>query len=435
MAAQLDPTAVNIIGAMDEQSAALVLQLQLEDIATIFATAKGKGRADDSTADDAAYALRLHQQDLEASMVILEDRKMCQSIARAVQDDQHILAREAEAEAVAVRDRRLAHQMDGQPNAAATAAGSAGGIGFPGFRPSGEGEEEMSDRAIADCENLAKLTALYMSEADGAAMLSSGLFFDDDDEPKGESSSRAAKRQRTAAAIERRCEACRDDKKFFDVATVPHCRHDYCRDCLDQLFRLSMTDESLFPPRCCRQPISLDDVRMFLSTETAREFQRKKPELETPNKTYCHVQSCSAWIPPQSITDEVGVCPRCRLQTCTICKGSTHVGDCPWDEATQQLLQTADGSGWQRCYKCRRVVELHTGCNHITQTAAVAVPNSVTSAVIDGRLAAANYGTKPGSSDELFRSSNAGVPSLRLLLLFLLLSIIHLFLNHGHSNA
>ncbi|KAK0650154.1 hypothetical protein DIS24_g7131 [Lasiodiplodia hormozganensis] len=399
MAAQLDPTAVNIIGAMDEQSAALVLQLQLEDIATIFATAKGKGRADDSTADDAAYALRLHQQDLEASMVILEDRKMCQSIARAVQDDQHILAREAEAEAVAVRDRRLAHQMDGQPNAAATAAGSAGGIGFPGFRPSGEGEEEMSDRAIADCENLAKLTALYMSEADGAAMLSSGLFFDSDDEPKGESSSRAAKRQRNAAAaIERRCEACRDDKKFFDVATVPHCRHDYCRDCLDQLFRLSMTDESLFPPRCCRQPISLDDVRMFLSTETAREFQRKRPELETPNKTYCHVQSCSAWIPPQSIADEVGVCPRCRLRTCTICKGSMHVGDCPWDEATQQLLQTADGSGWQRCYNCRRVVELNTGCNHI-------------------------------------RSSNAGVPSPRLLLLLLLLSIIHLFLNHGHSNA
>lgn len=365
MQQQLDPAA-NIIGTMDEQSAALVLQLQLEDIANIFATAKGKGRADDSTADDAAYALQLHQQELETSMVILEDRKMCQSIARAVQDDQHILAREAEAEAVAVRDRRLAHQMEDQPDAAA----AAGSIGFPGFRPGGEGEEGIPDRAVAQCENLAKLTALYVSEADGAAMLSSGWFLDDDnddddDEPKGESSSRAAKRQRTAA-INRRCEACRDDKKFFDVATVPHCRHDYCRDCLDQLFRLSMTDESLFPPRCCRRPISLDDVRMFLPMETAREFQRKRPELETPNKTYCHAQSCSAWIPPQSISDEVGVCPRCRLQTCTICKGSTHVGDCPWDEATRQLLQTADGSGWQRCYSCRRVVELHTGCNHIT---------------------------------------------------------------------
>lgn len=361
MQQQLNPAA-NIIGAMDEQSAALVLQLQLEDIANIFATAKGKGRADDSsTADDAAYALQLHQQDLEASMAILDDRKMCQSIARAVQDDQHILAREAEAEAIAVQDRRLAHQMEDQPNAAV--AGS-GGIGFPGFLPGGEGDEEMTDRVVAQCENLAKLTALYVSEADGAAMLTSGSFFDDDDEPKGESSSRAAKRQRTAA-IDRRCEACRDDKKFFDVATVPHCRHDYCRDCLDQLFRLSMTDESLFPPRCCRQPIALDDVRMFLPMETVREFLRKRPELETPNKTYCHLQSCSAWIPPQSIVDEVGVCPRCHLQTCTICKGSTHVGDCPWDEATQQLLQTADDSGWQRCYNCRRVVELHTGCNHI----------------------------------------------------------------------
>ncbi|KAL1614980.1 hypothetical protein SLS54_009321 [Diplodia seriata] len=277
---QLDPL---IIGAMDDQSAALVMQLQLEDIANIFATAKGKGRADDSgAADDQAYALRLAQQDLEATMAVLDDRKMSQSIARAVHADQHILAREAEAEAVAARDRRLAHQMDGDTDATA-----AGGLGFPALRLGGGGageegtqggeDREMPDCAVAERENLAKLTALYVSEADGAAMLASGWFFEDDDEhgngePESESSSHAAKRQCTAT-VDRRCEACRDDRKFFDVATVPHCRHDYCRDCLDQLFRLSMTDESLFPPRCCRQPISLDVVHLLDLDSPTEHFE------------------------------------------------------------------------------------------------------------------------------------------------------------------
>ncbi|PVH71728.1 hypothetical protein DL98DRAFT_387736, partial [Cadophora sp. DSE1049] len=32
----------------------------------------------------------------------------------------------------------------------------------------------------------------------------------------------------------------------------------------------------------------------------------------------------------------------------------------------QQVLQAADENGWQRCYSCRRLVELDIGCNHIT---------------------------------------------------------------------
>ncbi|KAL1637250.1 hypothetical protein SLS58_009437 [Diplodia intermedia] len=348
---QLDPL---IVGAMDDQSAALVMQLQLEDIANIFAKTQGNRRADDSDAtDNQAYALRLAQQDLEATMTVLKDRMMSLKIAH-----------ETETEAISARAHRLAHRMDGDPDATAAAAptpaprvGGGGGGGEEVMQGGGDGE--MPNRADAERDNI-------------LAQLASGRFFDDDDDdsnsngkPKAESSSHAAKRECTIT-IDRRCEACRDDKKFFDVATMPHCRHDYCRECVDQLFRLSMTDETMFPPQCCQQPISLDDVRMILPVDTAREFQRKKPELETPNKTYCHRQACSTWIPPRNISDDVGTCPKCYLQTCTICKGTTHDGDCPRDEATQLLLLEADNNRWQRCYKCRSVVELNTGCHHIT---------------------------------------------------------------------
>lgn len=352
-----------LFGAMDDQSAALIVQLQLEDIATIFATSKGKRRASEAL-NDQEYALQLCRQDLETNMVTLTDRAMGQSIARAVQEDRHILAREAEIEATVARDHRLACELEGRtaPLAAAPA---------PAPAPSSLATRSSSDAAAAaaaEDEYLAKLLALYVSESEGAKLLmasagdSSG---GGEAGPGRESSSRGAKRQRTAA-VDRRCEACRDEKKFFDVATLPHCRHDYCRDCLDQLFRLAMTDETLFPPRCCRQPIPVRDVRIFLTADTAREFERKRPELETPNRTYCRVQTCLAWIPPRHIHNDVGTCPACFMTTCTICKGEAHFGDCPNDEATQLLLQTADTSGWQRCYKCRRVVELNYGCNHIT---------------------------------------------------------------------
>jgi hypothetical protein len=32
----------------------------------------------------------------------------------------------------------------------------------------------------------------------------------------------------------------------------------------------------------------------------------------------------------------------------------------------QQLLEFANANEWQRCYSCKTIVELDTGCNHMT---------------------------------------------------------------------
>ena len=53
---------------------------------------------------------------------------------------------------------------------------------------------------------------------------------------------------------------------------------------------------------------------------------------------------------------------------CAICKGALRVGNCPRDEAAQQELRLAQANGWQRCYSCRRVVELNYGCNHMSMS-------------------------------------------------------------------
>jgi hypothetical protein len=72
------------------------------------------------------------------------------------------------------------------------------------------------------------------------------------------------------------------------------------------------------------------------------------------------------------------------------------------------VLQTADENGWQRCYSCRRLVELDLGCNHITfvslthppiefelsELAAIVERNSAISVRNAGRRVLVHNGTK-----------------------------------------
>ena len=92
----------------------------------------------------------------------------------------------------------------------------------------------------------------------------------------------------------------------------------------------------------------------------------KKVEFDTPNRTYCSNPLCSAFKRPESIINEQDTCPGCNTITCTLCKATAHEGAFPIDTALHQLLHTANENSWQRCYSCRRLVELDVGCNHIT---------------------------------------------------------------------
>ena len=161
------------------------------------------------------------------------------------------------------------------------------------------------------------------------------------------------------------CTACQDDQPRYGTAKAP-CDHVYCRACLQLLFQQSMKDESLYPPRCCKTAIPLDSVRTLLTKALATDFINRKEELETHDRTYCHRQQCSTFIRPYTINGTLAHCPRCRVTTCTDCKGKFHEGDCPKDLAMEQVLATARVEKWMRCPECKRMIELMRGCNHIT---------------------------------------------------------------------
>ncbi len=166
----------------------------------------------------------------------------------------------------------------------------------------------------------------------------------------------------------RLCEVCQENIPSEDIASAP-CSHGYCRDCLVIFFKISMKNESLFPPRCCDQLILLENVRNYLEPELVSDFEKKQVEFETTNRTYCHNSTCRAFIAADCISEGEAKCLACHSETCTKCKAKVHEGDCPTDpnhSELQQVLETAKENGWKRCYSCTRVVERNGGCYHIT---------------------------------------------------------------------
>ncbi|KAK4111180.1 hypothetical protein N656DRAFT_790666 [Canariomyces notabilis] len=317
------------LGDIDDQTLAVVVQLQLEDLQAIqeaVRAGKRKGKQRLGEVDDAELVLEMYHAELLSAARSLSDRAMCQRILRAVGSDAELIGTSLREEDQAVRDEDIALSISAQG----------------GTRDDGNDHVD-SQTSWADSELAEQLETLHLPS------------MGDCEDPTGQVES------------SKDCVACGEKHHDTDVAACP-CSHDYCRDCLNSLFKASLTDEGLFPPKCCGQEISLEIYRTLVHDKgVAEQFQEKKVEFGTVNRTYCHQATCSAFVPPTSIHKDVATCQRCLNQTCAICKAPAHEGsDCPQDPSLQETLRLAAEQGWQRCSSCKRLVELDHGCNHIT---------------------------------------------------------------------
>lgn len=104
------------------------------------------------------------------------------------------------------------------------------------------------------------------------------------------------------------------------------CGHYYDIPCIASLFQSATGDESLYPPRCCKQIIPFSHVQPHLPRTLVTHFQEKSREFSTLNRVYCAQESCSRFLGPQTETTSwaaVYYCPspNCRTSTCGSCKG------------------------------------------------------------------------------------------------------------------
>ncbi|KAI4139817.1 MAG: hypothetical protein LQ341_004073, partial [Variospora aurantia] len=167
------------------------------------------------------------------------------------------------------------------------------------------------------------------------------------------------------------CTSCFDDIPNNEAIKVP-CQHRYCRPCFSQLIATAIQNEDQFPPKCCLQEIPRVVFQPHLPAEELASFDSKALEysVAVDSRYYCPRPACARWIDTTKTRRHHGslVCTHCRYRMCTICRGPAHAGgrDCPQDFDLDATLQQAEREGWPRCYKCRALVELNTGCRHIT---------------------------------------------------------------------
>ncbi|KAK8028452.1 hypothetical protein PG991_005508 [Apiospora marii] len=344
----IEQTSAPLFG-IDDESLALILELQRQDGEHLASTAKGKQR-EGSALSDSETALKLHLEELAVATVSALDRRIARSIQTAVRQDAETLRRLVAEEDMAKQDRRISLEL------------SAGRV--PKDATVSEALPSHTDIADdEDMELIEKMSCIYVTgEFDS---LDEGCVTPSDQASvagqEAESSAWAASRPHQT----RECISCGDRRHFTNVSRAP-CQHEYCRECLLRLFEESMRDETLFPPRCCKKPIPLEKNILFLPQAVVKAFHKKSLEFSTPNRTYCHRKECLGFIPPARYMNGIAHCHDCGAKTCINCKGASHSDDCPYDERLQQVITLARSQGWQRCKKCWTMVELRTGCYHIT---------------------------------------------------------------------
>ena len=126
-------------------------------------------------------------------------------------------------------------------------------------------------------------------------------------------------------------------------------------------------DESLYPLRCCQDPIPVEEVLPTLSLELRSLFLQKNAEFSVfaGDRLYCSNPDCCIFLGSSEGRLSVsGIkCPHCLVHTCPRCKEPAHPDEGCGLGALQALTICEE---WQTCPGCNAVVELNQGCNHIT---------------------------------------------------------------------
>jgi hypothetical protein len=162
------------------------------------------------------------------------------------------------------------------------------------------------------------------------------------------------------------CISCSEELPVSETFEAS-CSHTLCRTCLGNWIQTSIRDESSFPLKCCGQIISIGLDNHLVSEEQFDEYEARKVELETPDRTYCSDATCAAFIPLRSIEADIASCIRCEKQTCVKCKSERHPDLCSGlqDDETRDVFAMAEVEGWRQCGQCQYMVSLSLGCNHI----------------------------------------------------------------------
>jgi len=289
-----------------------VLHLSLEEATHRGERLHGKSRVGASLTTE-QYALQLQQAEMEIALQSVRDARLARNLAHAADDDaQHLI--------------HLDHEDREDRENRGDAMASLGG----------------TSPFDVDLDSLSMI--------DSPASLISDLVPQEEDRDDGG-----------------HCVGC--GSIGLEYMKVP-CGHSYDLLCLAGLIQQAAIDEALYPPRCCKQVIPLENFRGSIPTEIWENFEKKSIEWTTPAKDrrYCPWPMCSAFLGSVQTLDRETACPACHGLLCTHCQQPAHPwsSSCSREDDSAMIDHLLEENRWQRCPGCSVIVELSFGCNHMT---------------------------------------------------------------------
>jgi len=194
-----------------------------------------------------------------------------------------------------------------------------------------------------------------------------------------------------APFVKESCGICLEAKypsEFFDKMV---CSHRFCSTCI-VLHIHSKLQENSVPIHCpepnCSEHLIPLNFEVILPNHAIEKWNSALAEAEIPvsHRYYCPFNDCSALlfkdvpeVGSSTATAAVGFkkseCPECRRLFCGQCSVPWHEGlDCselkklsPSEKEKDDLIlfKLAKEKEWQRCARCRQIVEKTSGCRHI----------------------------------------------------------------------
>lgn len=327
--------------ALDDELAALTLQL--EEIGIFSESSKGKHPIDQLP--DVEVAFTNFQAELAEYKTFLADRKLAESIGAAVHSDGPLIGEFTAQDVQFYEDRRHVLQISNED-------------------PEIEAPPPMVQQELShDIHDW--MSTLSVTVAESAV-----LDFSDDEDKAGPSMTFAERQADTMKklSMEFQCVVCFDQFPRALMVSLK-CSHRYCGGCINNVFTRATKDETYYPPRCCSQSIPKELGYRHMQAEDIAAFELASVEYATSKRTYCSNLECNAFIRPDDIEPDIGRanCQKCSTVTCSRCNSEYHPSTpCPDDEALRGTKVLAEAMGWKSCNNCDRMIELRTGCNHIT---------------------------------------------------------------------
>ncbi|CAI9105192.1 OLC1v1004063C1 [Oldenlandia corymbosa var. corymbosa] len=190
------------------------------------------------------------------------------------------------------------------------------------------------------------------------------------------------------------CVICLEDKLTSQMFTVDGCMHSYCYSCMKQHVEVKMLSGVI--PKCphesCASELKVESCSKFLTPKLLERLKLRFHEASIPvtERVYCPYPKCSALMskaealaytktkshyPAGVRSGGATLCIKCKYMFCISCKVPWHNNmTCyeyerrnPYPPAGDMNLKNlAAVNLWRQCVKCNHMIELATGCYHMT---------------------------------------------------------------------